>query len=289
MMSFSVNSSRLSQSPSFPDLSLDFKVSGDGKTYINRQFSRYPFHVCRAQYMDEQPQGFATIYLQSSSGGIFESDSLCGEIIAGESAQAHITTQASTIVHSMRGGQAEQSTQIRAERNSYLEYLPDPLILFPEAHLNSKVKIERDQGSVVLFCDGFCRHDPQLSDSPFAQFHSEVLVEDLDGKTLCLDRYSIDGQEFISGVPGIMGKTGIQMTLLFLADVGQIEPLIDTLRDTLSAASDVYVGASRLPNNCGIVIRMIAEESFAAKRVINLCWVQVRTTLIGHPPSPRRK
>ena len=55
------------------DLQLQFAPSPSGRTYLSHQFSRYPFHICKAQYLDAEPSDMATVYLQSSAGGIFAS------------------------------------------------------------------------------------------------------------------------------------------------------------------------------------------------------------------------
>ena len=90
----------------------------------------YPYHVCRPHFLDRELPGLATLYLQSCSGGLFEDDKLACDVIAGTGSAIHLTSGASTIVHSSRrGGQAEHSTAIRAEQNAFAEYLPDPVHL----------------------------------------------------------------------------------------------------------------------------------------------------------------
>ena len=50
-------------------LSLTFSCDGGGRTYLDRQFASYPFHVCRPHYFPHDAPGMATLYLQSSAGG----------------------------------------------------------------------------------------------------------------------------------------------------------------------------------------------------------------------------
>lgn len=82
-----------------------------------------------------------TLYLQSCAGGMFEGDDLCLRIEAGAGTSAHVTSDASTIVHSMEQEAAAQCLEIRAREGAFLEYLPDPSILFPRARLDSRVQI----------------------------------------------------------------------------------------------------------------------------------------------------
>ena len=57
-------------------LDLAFAADGDGRTYLQRQYASYPFHVCRVHYHDKDHPGLATLYVQSCSGGIYEDDRL---------------------------------------------------------------------------------------------------------------------------------------------------------------------------------------------------------------------
>ena len=51
-----------------------------------------PYHICKAQYLDEQPSGMATLYIQSCSGGLFEDDRLSFTIHAAEGTAVHLTS-----------------------------------------------------------------------------------------------------------------------------------------------------------------------------------------------------
>ena len=100
-----------------------------GSSYLQRQYASYPFHVCRVHYHDKDHPGLATLYVQSCSGGIYEDDRLDLMLATARGAEAHVSTQAATVVHSMPSGSASQRVRIQCEGGSYLEYLPDPQIL----------------------------------------------------------------------------------------------------------------------------------------------------------------
>ncbi len=114
-----------------PQAALRFTRSPDGVSYIGRQRVGYPFHITRPFMLDTAPAGALTLYLQSVSGGIYDGEDLRLDLTADENAEAHVTTQAATIVHRTPQWGARQSTTIDAAPGALLEYLPDPLILFP--------------------------------------------------------------------------------------------------------------------------------------------------------------
>ena len=56
--------------------------------------------------------GLATLYVQSCSGGIYEDDRLDLTLATAQGAEAHVSTQAATVVHSMPSGSASQRVRI---------------------------------------------------------------------------------------------------------------------------------------------------------------------------------
>jgi hypothetical protein len=56
---------------------------------------------------------------------------------------------------------SETGVVIEAQAGAYLEYLPDPLILFRDSRLHSRLKIRLHQDATVLACDSMVPHDPR--------------------------------------------------------------------------------------------------------------------------------
>ena len=105
-----------------PHLDLGLRTHCD-KTFIDRQYSRYPFHICKPLYVDDHPGGMATIYVHSSAGGIFAGDRLSVRICAQPDSQVHLTSQASTVVHRMTGSNALLDTSVQIGDGALVEYL----------------------------------------------------------------------------------------------------------------------------------------------------------------------
>ena len=145
-------------------LSLTFSCDGGGRTYLDRQFASYPFHVCRPHYFPHDAPGMATLYLQFSAGGLYQEDAHDIEIAANEGACAHVTTQASTIVHSMERGGATLRTTIAVGPGCHVEAVPDALILFPDARLTTGLTVRVHESATAIVGESFLMHDPDASD-----------------------------------------------------------------------------------------------------------------------------
>ncbi len=270
-------------------LEITFARDPSGRTYVRRQYASYPYHVCRPFRFGGDPQGMATIYLQSCAGGIFRDDRLREHIVAEEGTAAHVTTQASTIVHSMDRGDARQEVLIEAAAGSLLEVLPDPFILFPQSRFASHVLIRAHETATVIVADSFICHDPAGAGAMFDRFDGELRVEDLQGRLLMLDRLRVTGAMVADHRPGITGAFAAQGGLFVIQRRGAPSALVDALRRTAADIAHIYAGASELPYGCGAWLRVMAADGLALRAAMTAAWQAVRETLTGQTPAPRRK
>lgn len=270
-------------------LELEFRRDGNERTYVHRQFASYPFHVCRPHYFVGDPPGLATIYVQSLAGGIFDGDKLALTADFRPHCQAHLTTQASTIVHSMVTGGASQAAAISAGPESYVEYMPDPLILFPAANLTTSLRLIVHPTARVLLSDLVLFHDPAGRRSPFSRLKSETVLRAPDGRLLACDRFVAEGAETLAAIPGITGGFAALGSLFLVAADGGAQHCLASLRDSLGSMPGVYAGISELPNGCGIWARLLAREAHQLRAAIDAAWGVARRVLLGQEPRLRRK
>ncbi len=274
--------------PQTAQAELEFACDANGATYVHRQRVGYPFHVGRSLKMSGDPPGMRTVYLQSCSGGIFEGDDLRLRIAAGEDAAAHIGTAASTVVHSMASQAASQRVELHAQARSLLEYLPDPVILFPRAKLTSGVRMSVHPGATIVFGDSVLLHDPKGGDDRFDWLQSETVIEDAAGKLLARDRFRIEGVQLSRGLAGITGSWKAQGSLFVVTSAKPAAELVTAMRAALTTAG-VYAGVTILPNQSGAWSRILATDAAALRAAVFSAWAAIRQTLTGAAPTPRRK
>lgn len=271
-------------------LELSFSRAPDGRTYVDRQFSSYPFHVCRPFYLDDGPAaGMATIYTQSCSGGLYTEDRLVTEVSAGDGAQVHLTTQASTIVHRSTRGPARQETRLRAGEDALLEYTPSPTILLPQAHLESTTLVELAPTASAILFDSFLAHDHEGGADPFAAYSNELQVVDLDGKPLATERFRLTGAEFAGGGTGRMAGYLCHGSFLCFAPHADIDATLAEARSATGGIEGALVGVSALPGDRGISGRVIARDAVDLNATLGRLWQVARRAITGASPSPRRK
>jgi urease accessory protein len=268
---------------------LDIGLSPDGSSFVRRQDVRYPFHVCRPFRYDGDPRPMVTIYLQSCAGGIFDGDSLTQGISLDDGAMAHVTTQASTIIHETPDHGASQTARLAAGQGAFLEYLPDPLILFPRARFASRLDVEIDPTATAILSDSFIWHDPTGARRSFDALHCETKISIAGMGLVVLDRYDITGGDLQRRMIGANGEYTAQGSIMILTGKTAAGGLLAALQQALAEEAETYAMASHLPRGVGYWVRILARDAVALRRVQQSVWSLARLMLTGIPPVSRRK
>ena len=273
-----------------PQAELVFARAPDGRTYISHQRVGYPFHITRPFYLDPVPAGLLTLYLQSVSGGIYRGERLALSLAAEANAAAQVTTQSATIIHRMKdGGEARQDMTIRAAAGAVLEYLPDPLILFPGARFETSLRVVAEPSATVIVCDAFTQHDSEAAGGRFARLASDTRIERPDGTLLAFDRFDIAGDLGAAHFDGAGGEFPAQGTLMAVHDGCPPQELATALREGLGDCSGVYAGASTMPHGCGAWARILAADGHALRAALKAAWAAARRKVSGAEPARRQK
>ena len=253
---------------------------------LTRQHLPYPLHATRAFYLDRERPELATLYLQSASGGLYRGDRVTLSIVAGPQAAAHVTTQASTIVHRTHQHAVAQNTRIEIGEDAFAAVTPDPLVLFPGAEISCTCEIDLAATARAIITDGLTHHDPEGTGRPFARYSNSVIVRDHESNVLVADRGSVPGEAMV-GPTSPLGPFRAVGTLLVLGPGSErCDPRI--LEDRLAGVGCV-AGISKLPNKAGIGGRILAANGGALARGLETAFAIAFEALIGVLPARRRK
>lgn len=257
----------------------------NARTYLARQFVEYPFHITRPFYLDREPADLATLYLQSASGGIYSGEHLDLAIEAAAGAQCQVTSQSSTIVHDCRGLTSRYTARIRAASGAFIALCSDPLILFPGAAIEMQTEVRLEPDAAAIIADGLVLHDPSGGGrEPFALFANELTVSDVSGHRLLVDRWRVSGAEFSQLAPH-----GSQRMAGSVFALGRLPAVSSADLEAGVAATGSYAGATRLPNEAGLAVRLLAPDGAALARGLTRAWEILFTGLFGAPPGRRSK
>jgi urease accessory protein len=255
------------------------RTGGTGPTRLVSRRVAYPFSVANVFRLDPALPDMATVILQSASGGLFEGENLSLSITAEPGALARFTTPSAAVVHGMRGGgMACQDVTLRADADSCLEYLPKPLILFPGSRLRQRIMIEAGTGSRVLACDGFFMHTPRGVEGNFDRLDTATEIRRPGVGVVARERMRVSGDAVAKGSPGLSGDF---RAFGWIALIGGPEEAGTAMLDAIANCGEpVYAGASRLPGDCGVMVRIAAKDGGALVPALEA------GALAGHGGSP---
>ena len=264
-----------------------FERDWDGRAYLAQQYAAYPFHVTRPLYLEPEWPALATLCLQSLSGGLFQGDRLQVQTTLGRGTAVQLTTQSATKAHGMERDHAAQAVELTLGPEAYLEYLSDPLILFPGARVISTLAVWLAQNACAVVRESFLHHDPGGSRTPlFDSLLSEVAISDSDGALLARDRQRIDRPGAWPEVRALLAAYPAQ-GVLYVCTASMPPALIDCLRAILCRAEGCYGGVSALPNGCGAYLRLLAPDGETLRRALDDACAAAREILTGQPVTAR--
>lgn len=267
------------------EASLHF-TRGGGRTVLSRQRVPYPFHATRTFYLDRARPEIATLYLQSASGGLYRGDSLALSIVVDANAAAHVTTQASTIVHRTHKRGIAQSTRIEIGEHAFAAKTPDPLVMFPGAEIACATEITMAATASAILTDGLTHHDPEGRGRPFDRYSNAVVVRSPEGAVLLADRGSLAGDLMLCPTSPLGPFRAVGTILVLGQGSDRCDP---NILESCLAACGCTAGISRLPNNAGVGGRILAADGGALARGLDAAFAVAFEVLIGVPPARRRK
>jgi urease accessory protein len=284
-------------------LELRFAVDDAGETNLVRDLARAPFHVSGTLGHDPLPEA-ETVYVQSPTGGLAQGDRHAVEIEVGPDAVAHVSTQSSQKVLSMERNYAAADVSLSVDRNGHLDYVPEPAILHEDARFFQAIDLDlaTDASAVVgdVVVPGRLARGERFD---FERYLSRLAVR-RDGALLVDDATHLRPADADPAAAGVMGEFAVVGTLYALVpgdDRDGIDDLSDRLHaaatDTVATSGDrddadpdaVRAGATRLPNDAGVVVRALGHRAETVTAALRAAWDEARTDLLGvGAPDSRR-
>lgn len=241
------------------------------RTAISRLDIKAPLLVQRALYPDPALPGMAHLYLMSSAGGILQGDRLQVELDAGEGTMSRTTTQSATKIYRMDSGYASQRVTIVARTGSYVEFIPHQLIPFRSSRFFQEVDISASEGSTVVYSETVSAG--RLGSGERFDFDVCFLrTRASDSKNTLLFTDACNIAPSASGKPDLkqlFGGRNIWSSIYIVTPGGdgELNEVMDIIRK-----SPILAGCSALPNDSGLVVRILDDslariESLAASVV----------------------
>lgn len=263
---------------------------GNNKTTITKQFSQVPLQIQRAVYPEESIPEMAYLYIISPSGGILQGDRYKIDVTLKNNAISHITTQGATRIYSMNSNFASQITNITVDDNCYLEYIPDQIIPYQNSRYYQKVNLNIHDKATMIYSEVLTPGRMAMNEYfDYDVCYLRTYCKNQEEKFRCLENMKIEPKNQNLNSDGILGKNKIVGTVYILTKKDHITELENMINTNLEKLEAVSIGTSILPNESGIIVKIIGNNTGDIFEIIYSVLKITRKKILGAEFSKIRK
>ncbi len=269
------------------------KHSESGNTIIKEQYSRVPLLAQRAIYLEETLPTMAYVYILSPSAGILQGDRYRIDITLGNNTYAHVTTQGATRIYKMEKNYASQIINIKAEEESYFEYIPDQIIPFRNSRFYQEVHLNIHDNATMIYSEVIV--PGRVASGEVFKYdicYLKIVARNHLGRLRFIDTVKLEPIKENFEAKNILGNLHVLGAIYVITKESFVNELcieIGEMLGKLETRARILGGVSILPTKQGIIIRLLADSAELLKKTIFEIIGIARKNIIGASFSGIRK
>jgi urease accessory protein len=269
-------------------LRLEQDKSND-KTSVKEQYSRVPLYTQRALYLEEALSNMAYMYIISPSGGILQGDRYRMDITLRKHAFAHITTQGATRIYRMEGNYATQVINIDVGEDCYFEYIPDQVIPYRDSRFYQEANLRVHDNATLLYSEMITPGRVASGEHfDYDICYMKVIAKDHNGGLKFTDVAMLEPKKRDMKMFGVLSNHDV-VGNMYIITKNKLQEINTSVNTALRAIPKINAGASILPSNSGVGIRMLGNTASDVRYVIYEVVRVVRRIILDAPFSGIRK
>jgi urease accessory protein len=261
----------------------------DGQTILARLDRRVPYLAQRALHSDPALPDLAHVFLITSSGCLLQGDRLALDVTLGPGARAHVTTQSATKIHAMDANYALQTQSFTLDDDAYLEFLPEPLIPHRRARFASETRVVVAPTASFLYSEivqpGRKHHHPEECFGA-TLLSLAVAGHRPDGGLLFTEKLVFEPARHAPRQTGVMDSFDVFGNVILLTPAASAARIEARLGADVDLAAGIAHGACRLPNDAGLIYKILGRETAQVKEKVRDFWGIAREEITGQGIPP---
>lgn len=232
----------------------------NSKTVVKEQYSKVPLFTQRALYLEESIPSMAYMYIISPSGGILQGDRYRMDITLKNNAYAHITTQGATRIYRMEKNYATQIVNIIVDDGCYFEFVPDQIIPYRDSRFYQTVNLNIHDNATMMYAEMIVPGRVASGESfQYDICYMKVLAKNQNNVLRLIDVAVLEPKKRSLNILGILGSFSVVGNMYILTKTKYIAELVTDINSVLPKFSNISGGATILPRNSGVLIRILGE------------------------------
>jgi urease accessory protein len=241
----------------------------NGKTVVKEQYSKVPLFTQRALYLEESIPSMAYMYIISPSGGILQGDRYRMDITLKNNAYAHITTQGATRIYRMEKNYATQIVNIIVDDGCYFEFVPDQIIPYRNSRFYQTVNLNIHDNATMLYAEMIVPGRVASGESfEYDICYMKALAKNQNNVLRLIDVAVLEPKKRSLNILGILGSFSVVGNMYILTKTKYTAELVTDINSVLQKFSNISGGATILPRNSGVLIRILGEVAHDIRLVM---------------------
>ena len=267
-------------------LRLGFELDKEGKSILRDLDRRHPLIVQQELYFDEEMPEMPCVYILSSGGPNVDGDRYRQDITVKKDAYAWVSTGAATKMAEMRYNNTGLVQNIVLEDNAYLEFMPEPVIPCKHTRFISDTRLTVAENATVFYSEIFMGGRKYYNEGELFQYDILSVCshgERPDGKQLFREKFVIDPAMEHPRNLGVMGRFDVFANVLVMTPKEKADEIYDRTEAFLDRSNMIAAGITRLPNDAGLLYKVLGMEPGPVKKMVRSFCSTVRQVVKGHP------
>ncbi len=267
-------------------IKLGFEMDDNGKCIMRDHERIAPLIVQRELYCDKTMPEMPVVYILSSGGPNVDGDRYSQEITMREDSLAHITTGAATKIAEMKDNYSALYQKITLEANSYLEYIPEPTIPCKNSRYISHTDIICHESATLFYSEIFSCGRKHYNGGEIFQYDIISVCCNAsrnNGKPLFREKFIIAPNNNDMRNIAVMGKFDIFANVIVLTAQHISNRIYTKVSPILDLKNKLAIGITRLPNEAGLLYKVLGQENEQVKKQVRSFCSIVRETVKGKP------
>jgi urease accessory protein len=232
------------------------------KTIVTEQRTQVPLYIQKALHYDETVPSMAHLFILSPSGGVLQGDRYRTDIELKNNAISHITTQGATRIYKMTTNYATQMINLKVGKDCYLEFLPEQLIPYKNSRYYQKATFTVDDSATLVYSETIVPGRVamgELFDYDICYLKTVCYNEEQELKFH--DNSVLEPKNQSMNNLGMFGNKTVLSTMFVVTKKENTEELYKKINQVFKDNNEVVGGASILPNDSGLSVRILSNSS----------------------------
>lgn len=277
---------RLGAPGKFGMLDLIFELDSQKKSIMRHWDRRAPLIVQQELYFDEGMPEMPCVYILSAGGPNVDGDRYENRFTVRKDAYAFISTGAATKIAEMIYNFSALKQIFVLEENAYLEYIPEATIPCRNSRYVTDTVITIAPTATLFYSEIYTGGRKYYNEG-------ELFVYDL--LSVCTQAHRPDGtplfREKLVASPkeknvrdiGIMHDYDVFANVIVLTPEKDAEAIYNQTQVFIDRNKELALGISHLPNQAGLIFKVLGKETQPVKQIIREFGSVVRMQIKGKP------